>query len=132
MQKLRGFTRSFWVANTLELFERFVSGPGNDIIAGFGFPAATSVEILGGGGDDRITAGEGNDYIAGGPGRDVLNGGFGSNVVDARTGDSPAVRDDVNCGPHAGGPQLDFKLAIVDYYDAAGTSGHPQFEWAGL
>lgn len=25
-----------------------------------------------------------------------------------------------------------FKLAIVDYYDAAGTSGHPQFEWAGL
>ena len=25
-----------------------------------------------------------------------------------------------------------FKLAIVDYYDAAGTSGHPSFEWAGL
>jgi hypothetical protein len=25
-----------------------------------------------------------------------------------------------------------YKLAIVDYYDAAGTSGYPSFEWAGL
>ena len=25
-----------------------------------------------------------------------------------------------------------FKLAFLDYYDAAGTSGYPQFEWAGL
>lgn len=25
-----------------------------------------------------------------------------------------------------------FKLAILDYYDASGTSGFPQFEWSGL
>lgn len=25
-----------------------------------------------------------------------------------------------------------FKLAILDYYDTSGTSGHPMFEWAGL
>lgn len=25
-----------------------------------------------------------------------------------------------------------FKLAIIDYYDAAGTSGYPRFEWAAL
>jgi hypothetical protein len=25
-----------------------------------------------------------------------------------------------------------FKLAILDYYDAAGTSGHPSFVWTAL
>jgi hypothetical protein len=25
-----------------------------------------------------------------------------------------------------------YKLEILDYYDAAGTSGHPTFAWAAL
>jgi dipeptide/tripeptide permease len=35
MQKLRGFTRSFWVANTLELFERFAYYGSKAILAVF-------------------------------------------------------------------------------------------------
>jgi hypothetical protein len=30
------------------------------------------------------------------------------------------------------GPEVHYKLSILDYYDAAGSSGHPSFSWAAL
>jgi Ca2+-binding RTX toxin-like protein len=60
-------------------------GPGDDSIS---IDPAISIRahIVGGAGNDAITAGAGDDRISGGPGNDSLDGGAGRDVIRGDAG----------------------------------------------
>ena len=91
------------------------SETGRDAIAGF-------EEIIGGSGDDRISAGSTSVVMHGGAGNDVLEGGAGSDAVSDGTGS-----DTVSAG---GGD--DHVLAAADGSDDTydGGSGHDVLDYS--
>nr|WP_242533124.1 calcium-binding protein [Niveibacterium umoris] len=69
--------------DTLWSIEAVLGGSGNDLLtAGVG-----SASLAGGGGNDSVYGDAGNDTLSGGDGNDWLNGGSGSNLIDGGAGD---------------------------------------------
>jgi Ca2+-binding RTX toxin-like protein len=66
-------------------------GPGDDTITG----SRLRDYLIGGDGDDHLTAGAGDDLITGGHDADVIFGGPGPDRINAKHSD----RDTVRCGP---------------------------------
>lgn len=67
---------------------------GNDSIIASGFPATTSIVLLGGEGNDNLSGGETEDALVDGPGNDIANAGGGDDAVPNNSGD-----DDLFAGP---------------------------------
>ena len=59
---------------------------GNDFLSASGFPATTSVVLLGGNGEDDITGGDTEDALVDGPGDDEVSAGGGDDAVPNNEG----------------------------------------------
>jgi len=90
---------------------------------------ATIYEVIGGAGDDTLTADAAGSALAGGPGADTLNGGAGTDVLDYST-DTAGVSVDLSTDSNAtiGGVQ-----PTVSGGDAQGDLVNALFEdiWGG-
>jgi Ca2+-binding RTX toxin-like protein len=81
-----------------------VGGGANDGVAGEGDDVAADVErVVGGAGDDTLTAGSGVHVLAGGPGADTLDGGAGVDSIEGGDGDDTVEArdgavDQIDCG----------------------------------
>jgi Ca2+-binding RTX toxin-like protein len=97
---------------------------GNDTLTTTGFPATTSVVLLGGEGGDNLTSGDTEDALVDGPGNDVSNAGGADDAVPNNSGD-----DDLNAGV---GDDLFVSNAVCDGDSLDGGEGRDNANWANF
>jgi hypothetical protein len=85
---------------------------------GFTGPFPYNLLLVGGTGNDRITAGDGNDTIYGGEDHDVLAGGDGNDRINSLG----AQRDNVDCGPGNDRAEADDRDRVVHCEHIAHTN----------
>ncbi len=97
---------------------------GNDTLSASGFPATTSVILLGGEGSDNLTGGETEDALVDGPGGDIANAGGGDDAVPNNAGD-----DDLHAGS---GEDLFVSNAVCDGDFLDGGPDRDNANWANF
>jgi Ca2+-binding RTX toxin-like protein len=84
--------------------ETIIGGGGPDFIDASVQPAARSVSILGGGGNDSIIGGNLEDTLRGGPGNDTLHGGDSNDYLNGDGGKDRLFGDAKDDTLNGGGP----------------------------
>lgn len=97
---------------------------GDDSLSAAGFPATTSVILLGGSGSDQLTGGETEDALVDGPGDDVADAAGGDDAVPNNEG-----ADDLDAGP---GEDLFVSDAICDGDLLDGGPDRDNANWANF
>lgn len=126
---LVAFTRNGSPAGSFDLAEApdsvLLAGlAGNDTLTASGFPATTSVIVLGGEGSDNLTGGETEDALVDGPGGDIANAGGGDDAVPNNAGD-----DDLHAGS---GEDLFVSNAVCDGDSLDGGPDRDNANWANF
>jgi hypothetical protein len=98
---------------------------GNDTLAASqGFPASTSIVLLGGEGNDNLTGGETEDALIDGAGNDTVTAAGGDDAVPNNGG-----TDVLNAGP---GDDLFISNAVCDGDSLDGGTGADNANWANF
>ncbi len=96
---------------------------GGDDLSAEGLPATTSLMMLGGEGDDELTAGsESDDILVDGPGNDTLHGGGGDDAVLGNAGNDALFGE--------GGNDLFLSNSICEGDTIDGGDGRDNSSWA--
>jgi Ca2+-binding RTX toxin-like protein len=95
---------------------------GEDSLSAVGFPATTSIVLLGGEGNDTMTGGDTEDALVDGPGNDVTGAGAGDDAVPNNEGD-----DDLDAGT---GDDLFVSDAVCNGDSLDGGLGRDNANWA--
>jgi hypothetical protein len=96
---------------------------GADDLHAEGLPATTSLMMLGGEGDDELTAGnESDDILVDGPGDDTLHGGGGDDALTGNAGHDALFGE--------GGNDLFLSNSICEGDTIAGGEGRDNASWA--
>ena len=97
---------------------------GDDTLSAAGFPESTSVVLLGGEGDDHLTAGATEDALIDGAGDDVVSAGGGDDAVPNNNG-----ADELHAGE---GDDLFVDNAVCDGDQLDGGAGRDNANWANF
>jgi Ca2+-binding RTX toxin-like protein len=97
---------------------------GEDTLSAPGFPDSTSVILLGGEGDDRLTGGTTEDAVIDGAGDDAVDAGGGDDAVPNNQG-----ADDLVAGP---GDDLFISNAVCEGDVLDGGEGNDNANWANF
>jgi Ca2+-binding RTX toxin-like protein len=100
------------------------NGGGDTLTAAHGFPATTSVVLLGGEGDDQLTGGETEDALIDGAGDDTVSAGGGDDAVPNNGG-----ADDLRAGS---GEDLFISNAVCDGDLLDGGPDRDNANWANF
>ena len=97
---------------------------GDDTLVAAGFPPATSVILLGGGGEDHLTGGAGEDALVDGGGPDTVDGGSGDDAVTNNEGE-----DDLHAGA---GEDLFVSDSVCEHELLDGGPDRDNANWANF
>ncbi len=97
---------------------------GDDSLVAAGFPATTSVVLLGGEGEDDLSGGETEDALVDGPGADTASAGGGDDAVPNNAGG-----DDLHAGP---GEDLFVSNAVCNGDSLDGGPERDNANWANF
>jgi len=97
---------------------------GDDTLSAPGFPATTSVVVLGGGAADTLSGGATEDALVDGPGDDAVSAGGGDDALPNNAGS-----DDLDAGP---GEDLFISDAACEGDDLDGGSDRDNANWANF